>query len=215
MINLALIDDDVKIASRLHGWLSAKPEVFSEGHFQTVNGLLESKSELEELDIILLDIELDGTNGITQIGRIKEVFPNVQIIILSSHGGEEYVFSALRAGAESYCLKGRNPENLWEAIKDTYEKGSYLDPLVARKVTNYFSKKSEKDPNRLLTDRELEVVQGLVDGLSYKLIAVRMGIALNTVRHFIKVIYKKLEINSKSEIIAKAYKGEIEGFKIG
>jgi len=135
-------------------------------------------------------------------------------VILSGYDKEDYILAALRAGASSYILKGAGLDKLEQGITETHRKGSYFDPLIARKVATYFVTEKPKEINQALTKREIEVVIGLVDGLSYKLIARRLGVTIHTVRHFIKIVYKKLGVNSKSEVISKAYKGEIEGIKL-
>ncbi len=212
MIHTAIIDDDTKLAQSICTWIQSKPELYSEGCYKSVDALIDSKDTIEKLEVLLLDIELNGISSLNHIGRIKNAFPEVEIIILSSYSSEEYIFSALRAGASSYCLKGSGLDVLGGAISQTHNSGSYFDPAVARKVAQYFSADTHNTSDEMrLTQREIDVVIGLVDGLSYKLIGNRLGISIDTVRHFIRVIYKKLQVNSKSEVIKMAYRGEIEG----
>lgn len=215
MIRTAIVDDNKKLAQSICRWIESRPELVSEGCFISIEELLENKRSVASLDILLLDIELDNTISLDKITTIKKAFPGTEIIILSSFSSKAYIFAALRAGASSYCLKGSGMDNLWNAISQTHNKGSYFDPSVARKVASYFSDSSQVVSSDMqLTQREIDVVIALVDGLSYKLIGDRLGISIDTVRHFIRLIYKKLSVNSKSEVIKMAYRGEIEGLNL-
>lgn len=214
MIHIAIIDDEKRFRDSLSLWLKTRINVMMEGSFDSVDGILEQQANLKSLDMILLDIELAGDNGIAHIHTLKKIFPDIQIIILSSHSTDDHIISALRAGADSYCLKGSGSDNLWNAILQTWEKGSYLDPSVTKKVIGFFSNAKVNNEVSELTKREIEVVGGIVDGLSYKLIASRLGVTVHTVNHFVRIIYKKLGVNSKAEVIRMAYKGDIEGVRI-
>ncbi|MFK7971153.1 MAG: response regulator transcription factor [Bacteroidia bacterium] len=214
MIHIAIIDDEKRFRNSLSLWLKTRIEVILEGSFGSIDEVLEQKENLKSLDMILLDIELEGANGIAHIQVLKKTFPDIKVIILSSHSTDDHVISALRAGADSYCLKGGGSDSLWQAIMQTWEKGSYLDPSVTRKVIGFFSNFAENKQVSGLTKRELEVVIGIVDGLSYKLIANRLGVTVHTVNHFVRIIYKKLGVNSKAEVIRMAYRGDIVGITI-
>lgn len=214
MIHIAIIDDEKRFRNSLSIWLKTRIEVFLEGSFASIDEILEQQANLKSLDMILLDIELGGENGIAHIQVLKKTFPDIQIIILSSHSTDDHIISALRAGADSYCLKGAGSDNLWQAIMQTWKEGSYLDSSVTKKVIGFFSNFAGSKESKVLTKREEEVVMGIVDGLSYKLIANRLGVTVHTVNHFVRIIYKKLGVNSKAEVIRMAYQGDIVGITI-
>jgi len=141
---------------------------------------------------------------------IKNQHPEIEIIILTVYHDSHKIFDSLCAGASGYLLKHTSLPEIKEAIETLVDGGSPMSPQIARKVIDYFKKPEiKKEPESELTPREQEIVVGLVDGLSYKMIADRMGIAIDTVRAHIRNIYKKLHVNSKAEVIAKSLRGEI------
>ncbi|HKI46179.1 MAG TPA: response regulator transcription factor, partial [Balneolales bacterium] len=155
-------------------------------------------------------IELPGMSGIDGMKLIKNQHPEIEIIILTVYHDSHKIFDSLCAGASGYLLKHTSLPEIKEAIETLVDGGSPMSPQIARKVIDYFKKPEiKKEPESELTPREQEIVVGLVDGLSYKMIADRMGIAIDTVRAHIRNIYKKLHVNSKAEVIAKSLRGEI------
>ncbi|MEL7531527.1 MAG: response regulator transcription factor [Bacteroidota bacterium] len=161
-----------------------------------------------KMDVLLLDINLPGITGIEGIKGIKSKLPKTDIIMLTLHEDSRHIFQALCAGAVGYLVKGTPLPKIKAAVESVQSGGSAMSPQVARKVVDYFqpAKQNQHSP---LTPKENQIVEGLVDGLSYKLIADRYSIGIETVRTHIKNIYKKLHVNSKSEVVAKKLRGEI------
>jgi len=155
-------------------------------------------------DIVLMDIGLPKMSGIECMQQLKKIHPEVQIVMLTVYDDSDRIFSSLMAGAEGYLLKNTPLSELKEALLTIRGGNSSMSPSIARKVIEFF--RPEKKPENGLTSKESEVVQGLVDGLSYKLIADRMDVSINTVRQHIRNIYKKLHVNSKAEVIAMMLK---------
>jgi DNA-binding NarL/FixJ family response regulator len=151
-------------------------------------------------DVILLDIGLPGMSGLEGIRVIKKIIPDTDIIMLTTYEESEIIFKALCAGACSYLSKRSSLSQILEAITVVHQGGSYMSPSIARKVVTYFSP-SDNSKKELLTPRQQQIVAGLVDGLSYKMIADKYLVSIETVRDHIKKIYKKLQINSKAELI--------------
>lgn len=153
-------------------------------------------------DVLLMDIELPGMNGIEGITRIKKIRPKTQIIVVTVYENDDLVFKALCEGAGGYLTKNMRPERLTEAIKEVMEGGAPMSTNIARMVVSSF----QKNHNSPLTSRETEVLELLAQGKSYSGIAQQLYVDKETIRTHIKNIYWKLEVHSKAEAIEKAKK---------
>jgi DNA-binding NarL/FixJ family response regulator len=159
-------------------------------------------------DVLLLDVGLPGMSGLEGIRVIKKMMHDTDIIMLTTYEESDIIFKALCAGACSYLSKRSSLSQILEAITVVHNGGSYMSPSIARKVVTYFSP-SDNSKKELLTPRQQQIVAGLVDGLSYKMIADKYLVSIETVRDHIKKIYKKLQINSKAELIKLSVDGDI------
>jgi DNA-binding NarL/FixJ family response regulator len=210
MKNIAIIEDDREIGILLEQYLKKSSEFSEVTWYGSVESLL-NRQHRNFPGIVLMDIELPGMSGIEGIRLLKEDHPGTDFIVLTVYNDTDKIFQSLCAGASGYLVKNTPLEKIRESIQIVLEGGSPLTPQIARRVVEYFKdpspgKNARKSP---LSLREKEIVIGLVDGLSYKLIADRMSISIDTVRYHIKNIYKKLQVNSKAEVISKSVKGEI------
>ncbi|MDB5284953.1 MAG: two component transcriptional regulator, LuxR family [Bacteroidota bacterium] len=160
-------------------------------------------------DILLLDINLPGIDGTEGLPQMKQQFPAMNVIMLTINNESDYIFKAMCNGAIGYVLKGVPLAKIKESILDVHQGGSAISPIIARKMVAYFQPKKQ-DAGNSLTEKEKQVVECLVDGLSYKLCADRLNVTLETIRFHIKNIYRKLHVNSKSEVVKKSLKGEIK-----
>ena len=158
--------------------------------------------------IVLMDIDLPEIDGIKAVQMIKEVAPEISIIMLTVFEDDDKIFRAIQAGADGYLLKNAVGEQLINAIKDTSNGGSSISPGIASKVLQAFRQKFEQ-PNFGLSAREQQVLELLVNGLSYKLIADQSCVSIDTVRSHIKNIYIKLQVNSATEAVSKALRYKI------
>ncbi len=173
---------------------------------------LHADTDIEKLqpDVILMDIDMPGINGIEAVKRIRSKNQLVNIVMLTIFDDDEKVFTALQAGANGYLLKTTPPAKLLEAIIDVNNGGAPMTSSVARRVLQMFSQNQKAiKTNYNLTERERDVLHLLVDGHSYKSIAVSLCISLDTVRSHIKSIYDKLHVNSKGEALSKAFKEKL------
>lgn len=159
----------------------------------------------DQPDVILMDIELPGMNGIEGIKRIKKINPKINIIVVSVYDADNMVFEALCAGAGGYLTKNMQPSRLLEAIRDIQEGGAPMSTGIARMVVSSF----QKNRNSPLTPRETEVLELLSKGKSYTNIAEELFVDKETIRTHIKNIYWKLEVHSKAEAIEKALKEKL------
>lgn len=210
MIKVGIVEDNVKIRDLIQRYLEMQEGINCMTAVDSVEEMLDRLKENEKPDIILMDIQLPGMSGIEGIGIIKKDFPEIDIIMLTVYHDSHKIFDSLKAGASGYLLKHTSLPEIKEAVEDLAKGGAPMSPQIARKVIQYFNKPIvKKKPESDLTAREQDIVNGLVDGLSYKMIADRFDISIDTVRAHIRNIYKKLHVNSKGEVIAKSLRGEI------
>lgn len=161
-------------------------------------------------DVILMDIDMPGINGIEGLKKIRQVNDDVKVLMLTVFDDNKNVFQAISSGANGYVLKKTPPTKLLEYIKEAQSGGAPMTASIATQVLKMFSSmNNEKGEDYNLSDREKQVLQFLVEGYSYKMIANEMFIAIDTVRSHIKKIYEKLHVNSKSEAVAKAFKDKL------
>src|SRR5512145_2335618 len=161
-------------------------------------------------DVILMDIDMPGVNGIEGLKKVREQNQDVKILMLTVFDDNKNVFEALKNGANGYLLKKTPPAKLLEYIGDVASGGAPMTSSIATQVLKMFSEIPQQTNNEYnLSEREKQVLQLLVNGYSYKMIANDMFIAIDTVRSHIKKIYEKLQVNSKSEAVAKAFKDRL------
>ncbi|MBP7239671.1 MAG: response regulator transcription factor, partial [Saprospiraceae bacterium] len=204
-ITLAIVEDDPIIRESLRTFLGGDPQfdllytaVSMEDFIQTLQ--LDSRIVPS---VVMLDIQLPGQSGIEGIPAIKKLRPGVDIIMLTTFEESDKIFAALCAGACSYLSKRVSLVTIRDAIVTVHRGGSYMSPSIARKVVEHFAPMPKKEDGPL-TSRQQEIVDCIVNGLSYKMAADKLGISLDTVRTHIKHIYQILEINSKGELIKRS-----------
>ena len=154
------------------------------------------------VDVLLMDISLPGMSGIEGVRVLRERFPILDIIMLTVHDDDRSVFDSLCAGACGYLVKTTHPTKILAAIEEVHRGGAPMSPSIARLVASSF----RKGANSPLTPRETEILQQICVGKSYKMIAAELFISQETVHSHLKNIYRKLEVSSKTEAMAKAYR---------
>jgi len=209
-ITLAIVEDDAVVMESLQTFFSGNPQFALQLASNSVENFLTAleSHHQDQPDILLLDIQLPGMSGIEGIPHIKARRPGLDIIMLTTFEDSERIFAALCAGACSYLSKQSSLADIREAVLTVSRGGSSMSPSVARKVVEHFAPKPQKASSRL-TGRQLEIVQCIVDGMSYKMIAGQLGISIDTVRTHIMHIYRALNINSKGELIRSSFEGEL------
>lgn len=211
-IQLGIVEDDALVRESLIEYMNLQPEIEVVRTAASVEEFLHFLPRIEQLDLLLLDIGLPGMSGLEALGIIREKSPGTDIIMLTAFDDYERIFEALQKGAVAYLSKRTRLPVIKEALLIVYQGGSYMSPEIARKVITRLTPRRPapaEAPESVLTPRQSDIVQGLVDGLSYKMIADKYDISVETVRDHIKKIYKKLEVNSKAEVIRKRMDGEI------
>ena len=154
-------------------------------------------------DAVLMDIDMPGKNGIEALKEIKQFSPATEVIMLTIFEDHENVFEAVCAGASGYLLKNTTPEIIAKSIKEVIKGGAAMTPVIARKTLQFFQKPLKNNAFKL-TAQEQQVLKLLVEGLSYKMIAAKMDVVIDTIRYHIKKIYDKLHVHSAPEAVAKA-----------
>ncbi|MAT58262.1 MAG: DNA-binding response regulator [Ignavibacteriae bacterium] len=209
MISVAIVEDLEDIRNPLFEFISTREEFICNIAVESVEDFLKAADKNDfPVDVILLDIGLPGISGLNAIKLIKEKLPDVNIIMLTVFDDSDKIFGAIQAGAVGYLMKNTPLEKIKQAIIDTYNGGTTLSPEVARKLLNFFEKPKSKIESQL-TEKEKQIVACMVDGQSFKMIAANLGNTLETIKSHAKNIYRKLHVNSKAEVIAKSFRGEI------
>jgi DNA-binding NarL/FixJ family response regulator len=157
------------------------------------------------LHVVLHEFDGRSTTAAKDIHFLKKNYPKTEVISFSAEDDTEAVLKAFYAGATGYLTKNTSLQKIGEAVRETYEGRSYLSPTVARRLVEHFSPKRKTAE---LTPKENQLVQCLADGLSYKLAADQLGVSVNTILFHIRNLYKKLGVNSKSEVVAMRLRGE-------
>ncbi len=161
-------------------------------------------------DLLVMDIDMPTMNGIEAIRKVRAQKLDTLIMIMTNFGREEYIFDAMKVGANGYLLKTSSVDEILAGIHTVLQGGSPMSPQVARMVFDFFHKEqkaSEEENN--LSRREKEILRSLVDGNSYKMIAAELYISIDTVRSHLRKIYEKLQVHSKSEAVVMALKKKI------
>ena len=210
MIKVAIFEDNRSLREGLTAMIGGTPGFECVGAFPNCNNLLKNISQARP-DVILMDIEMPGINGIEGVALIKEEFPEIKVLMETIFDDDEKIFDSICAGAEGYILKHTSPAEILEAIQEIHDGGSPMTPSIANRVLKMVRQRPQitNQESFDLTDREKEILTCLVKGMSYKMVADTCFISIETVNVHIKNIYRKLQVHSKSEAVAKAIKGRI------
>lgn len=154
-------------------------------------------------DVVLMDINMPGADGIEGLKVIKKEFPHIKVLMQTVFDDTDKIFECIRNGASGYILKKDSPQRILQAIQEVYDGGAVMNPGIALKVLGYFQPQKKENP---LSGRETQVLELLAEGLSYKMVADKLFLSFNTVNTHIKHIYEKLHVSSLGEAIAFYYK---------
>ena len=203
-MKVIIYDDNKHVRNSIEMLLTDAEDIELIGNYPSTENIIEN-IKLSKPDVILMDIDMPLMNGIEATSIVKKDFPEIQILMQTIFDDDNKIFEAIKAGASGYLLKDAIGKSLVDAIHEVYLGGSPMSPGVARKVLSQFqSNHAQPKEDYNLSKREKEVLEYLVVGLSYKMIASKMNITYDTVRAHIKKIYGKLHVSSMTEAVAKA-----------
>ena len=200
-ISISIVEDNDKLRGTLARVLNR-----AEG-FRCVSQYPSAEDALKDLpnikpDVVLMDINLPGMNGVECVRQLKPLLPQTQVMMLTVYEDTENIFNALAAGANGYMLKRTSSKELIEAIHEVQRGGSPMSMHIARKVVQSFQKSATAQPTESLSEREQQVLDLLSQGLIYKEISEKLGISYETVHTYIRRIYEKLQVRTRTEAVA-------------
>lgn len=204
MIRVAIVEDITDIREGWAGILGMSEGFTCEFTFSNAEDALHTLKQ-HPVDVVLMDINLPGMSGIECMTLLKPLHPQMQFMVCTVYEDDEHIFSALKAGATGYILKKTEPGKLLDSINDLHHGGSPMNSMIARKVISNFQKPPAEPNLYTLTQREQELLQLLSKGLRYKEIADQLFLSTDTVRTHIRNIYRKLEVQSRTEAINKVF----------
>lgn len=203
-IRIAIVEDQIRYRDLLRLILTGSDNIellFEKDHCRNI-----MEDVVKQLpDVLIMDIDLPGKSGIEAVREVKEVFPDLKILMLTVFEDDEKIFGAIKAGANGYLLKKDPPQKILDAIQELYEGKSSMNGLIAKKVLEYFQQKPAVtvEEQYHITKREKEILSYLMEGFSYKEIAVKCFISPETMNSHIKNIYQKLNVHSRAQLAAR------------
>jgi len=210
-IRVSIIEDNSLVRESLMKFIGLQEEFITGGLFGSAISFINSdiSDYQDQLHILLLDIGLPQMSGIEAIPHILEKHPDINIVMLTAYEEEDMILKALCAGACSYISKTASMEEILTALRIVAAGGSYMSPSIAREIVNHFMG-GRVSKAAILTSRQKEILQKLVDGKTYETIALELFISVETVRTHIKKLYRVLQVNNKTEAIIKYMRGQIK-----
>ena len=208
MKGILIFEDNKAYRQDLIELIKATPDYLMLASFENCAGAGEKAKEYQP-EVILMDIEMPEIDGLEGIKLVRAVDRNVPIIMLTAFDDSNHVFDAICAGASGYLLKSTSPQKLFEGIEEVLHGGAPMSPTIAMKALQLLSQQKVARKDYQLTPKETAILELLVAGNSYKMIASTLSVGKETVKTHIRNIYEKLEVNSSTEAVSKAIKENI------
>lgn len=204
-IRVAIFEDNPLLRDSLVQLINGTDGLTCTGAFPDCSNLMR-KVESAKPDVILMDIDMPGMNGIEAVGHINQAYPEMVIIMQTVFNDNERIFQSITAGASGYLLKNTSPARILEAIREAATGGAPMTPSIAHKILGVFRSKRPTVPTKeqsQLNERQQEILECIFNGMSYKLIADKLFVSVDTVRYHVKNIYEILHVHSRDELISK------------
>lgn len=203
-IRIFIYDDSRERRDSLKGLLSLNDEFKLIGEAANCVHVVDEMEHFAP-DVVLMDINMPIVDGLEGLRRIKTKFPEIKVLMQTAFDDSDKIFTSIKNGASGYILKNDKPQRILQAIEEVYQGGASMNPTIAQKVLDYFMPHHTPSP---LSAKENEVLALLAEGLSYKMVADRLGVSYSTINTHTKRIYEKLHISSLGEAIAYYYKNK-------
>lgn len=215
-ISVSIVEDNVAIRENVSTYISFSDDITVSNSYGSIESYLDDiiRNPNVVTDILLLDIGLPGKSGLEGLPLILEKQPNLDIVMLTTYEEEDIILKALCLGAVGYISKKSSLAEICEALRIVSNGGSYMSPLIAREIFKHFANSSStlnpkaRVKSNMLSPRQLDILEKLVDGMSYKSIGAELHISVETVKSHIKKLYKVLHVHNKAEAISKYLKGD-------
>jgi DNA-binding NarL/FixJ family response regulator len=211
LIKVGILENHKTSLALYKNYLSSRIDIDVVFTYKSVKEIELNQDTIVCPDLILADIDMEGPSGMEGLTSLVKIFPEAKIIMLTGSEEGEDVITALKLGAVGYVVKSADTHLVYQAIKTTMQKGSFISPKAAWNVVQELQKKPKDVLEGILSKREREVVDYLKNGLSYKEIAAQMFISVHAVNQHLKKIYRKLQVKSKGELMAKYYQQQLGG----
>ncbi len=204
-MNVMIVEDNPLLLENLRLILGGEAGMAITGTFETAEDALEALKKGPRPDVMLVDLGLPGMSGIEFIRKVKKQTPDIDMMAHTIFEDKDNVFSAIKAGASGYILKGSSPREIIEALNGLFQGGAPMSPKIARRVIMEFQDDGISE-QYCLSQREKSIVKGIEEGLIYKEIGAKLHISTHTVRAHVRNIYEKLQAKSRQEALIKARK---------
>ncbi len=201
LIKVLIIEDNKYMREGWRTFIDYDKELVVLGSYVSCEDALAS-GEVKKANVVIMDIGLPGINGIDGVRAVKKINPAIHVIMATVHDDNNHIFEAIKAGAVGYLMKNVTPDELVSAVKDAHAGGSPITPNVARKIIASMQAPEITEEEKL-TERELEILKELATGKSYAAIGKSIFLSVDGVRHHIRKIYQKLQVNSRTEAVSK------------
>jgi DNA-binding NarL/FixJ family response regulator len=203
MISVSIVDDEKDLRQSIATFVNGSPGFKCISTYGSAEAALKGLP-VDKPEVVLMDINLGGMNGIECVERLKIEVPSIQVLMLTVYEDTDQIFKALEAGAAGYLLKRSSPTKLLQAIREVHAGGSPMSSSIARKVVASFQKSRQTGAKAThLSPREEMVLNCLAKGLTYKQIADQLDISIDTIRTYLRRVYEKLHVQSRTEAVAK------------
>lgn len=206
-IKIAIAEDNSFALQGLISRLSKYPDIIIKSITKNGQELLDYLAQNHNIDIVLMDLQMPEMDGIKATEVVKTKYPQIKVLILTTFDDDENIFNAILAGASGYLLKEDDGTEIYQAITDTVSGGAAMSPVIALKTLQLIRQPlnpTQKNESFGLTEREIELLIQLKNGLTYEEVANNLNISYHTVRKHIENIYRKLQVNNKMEAVKKA-----------